>query len=250
MKTKNTSDFAIAACLTDLSGNAPTEIQLTLAGTFKARDGRPIGIDGWVMNAQIATLLIEQASAQQDKFIKAKTLIDTQPTEMAAVSSIFDLLKNKDNQIAALSTQTPDLTKFVPVTVMTALQTDLATIQAERMEEKTLKLVEVALSDGRLLPAQKEWAIEAGKKDFAWLSNRIEGIPKNPAFSGMQTDAQVNLKNLEAVKDEVDNAICGFRPSWASKPCKLIESRRDYYDDMVLYWSFAFQAEFIFKGEN
>ena len=68
MKTKNSSNFALAACLTDLSGHVPTEIQLTLAGTFKARDGRPEGIDGWVMMAENANLLIEQANAQQDRY--------------------------------------------------------------------------------------------------------------------------------------------------------------------------------------
>lgn len=69
MKTKASSNFAIAACLTDLSGNAPTEIQLTPAGTFRARDGRPADIDGWVMTAENAALIIEKANVRKTPFV-------------------------------------------------------------------------------------------------------------------------------------------------------------------------------------
>ena len=69
MKTKTASIFALAACLTDLGGSVPSEIQLTLDGTFKAKDGRPANLDGWIINADIAQALIQLADSQADAFV-------------------------------------------------------------------------------------------------------------------------------------------------------------------------------------
>ena len=46
--------IAIAALTTDLAGSAPTEIQLTPDGLFRAKDGRPAALSGWLINAEIA----------------------------------------------------------------------------------------------------------------------------------------------------------------------------------------------------
>jgi len=69
MKTKNASNYAIAALLTDLSGKVPSEIQLTLDGTFKAKDGRPAGLSGWVIDAKIAQNVVQLANSQTDAFV-------------------------------------------------------------------------------------------------------------------------------------------------------------------------------------
>ena len=72
MKTKNPpSTVALSAQLIELGGTAPTEIRLLPAGTFKARDGRPQGLAGWVMNAASAEALLSARALQADK-----TLID------------------------------------------------------------------------------------------------------------------------------------------------------------------------------
>jgi phage I-like protein len=284
MKTQ----IALSALSIDLNGRVPSEIQLTPDGLFRAKDGRPEKLNGWILNNENAQAVVQLANAQSDAFVidfEHQTLYAKQngmpapaagwfsgleyreglglfatqvewtdsaalaiqnkeyryispvisyDTKTGAVTKVHmaaltnnpaldgmkdltalaqDLflqqqtdsemdkvkeleeqvarlskqLEEKDTQLAALSEQKPDPTKYAPVDAMAALQSELTTIQAERMEEKTLKLVEVALSDGRLLPAQKEWAIETGKKDFAWLSARIEATPKNLALLNTQT---------------------------------------------------------------
>lgn len=45
------------------------EIQLTPAGTFKARDGRPVGIAGWVMDAAAAARVIARAALRKTPFV-------------------------------------------------------------------------------------------------------------------------------------------------------------------------------------
>lgn len=58
----------IAACAARIR-NAGTEIQLFPAGPFRARDGRPHGVDAWVMDAQAAARLIHQAGQRRTPFV-------------------------------------------------------------------------------------------------------------------------------------------------------------------------------------
>ncbi|MDX1755879.1 MAG: phage protease [Marinobacter sp.] len=67
MATKH--HIQIAACTTSLGRKAAREIQLFPAGTFRARDGRPAGIDGWVMTADTARQVIALASRRATPFV-------------------------------------------------------------------------------------------------------------------------------------------------------------------------------------
>ena len=65
-----TQAIALAACVTELSaGTVPTEIQLTPAGTFRARDGRPAGLPGWKIDANIASKVIARNRAKVDALV-------------------------------------------------------------------------------------------------------------------------------------------------------------------------------------
>lgn len=59
------------ATLSLLIPSAAAEIQLLPAGLFRAADGsgRPAGLDGWYIDAEIAGRLIMQAAARQTKFV-------------------------------------------------------------------------------------------------------------------------------------------------------------------------------------
>lgn len=60
---------AVAACVVELSGMVPTEIQLAPAGEFRARDGRPAGLKAWRMDAAAATRIIAEAEAAAGDFV-------------------------------------------------------------------------------------------------------------------------------------------------------------------------------------
>lgn len=61
----------MAACLAELpkGGEAPTEILLAPAGTFRARDGRPHGLPGWHLNAELAAAIIAAAKKAKGDFL-------------------------------------------------------------------------------------------------------------------------------------------------------------------------------------
>lgn len=63
-------DIAIAACMVDLNGHVPAEIQLTPAGYFRARDGRPKNVpSGWYIDAAIAERVIAYSLNTDGDFV-------------------------------------------------------------------------------------------------------------------------------------------------------------------------------------
>lgn len=60
---------AYAALSLALAPNAGAEIQLTPAGLFKARDGRPAGLPGWKMDSQVALKAAARAAARKTPFV-------------------------------------------------------------------------------------------------------------------------------------------------------------------------------------
>jgi phage I-like protein len=69
VKKLNTSIIALSAQLIELSGTAPTEFKLLPAGKFRAKDGRPHGLSGWVMNDTSANTLLSASTQQADKYL-------------------------------------------------------------------------------------------------------------------------------------------------------------------------------------
>jgi phage I-like protein len=62
-------------------------------------------------------------------------------------------------------------------TTIAALQGQLATLMAQTAEREVNEVVQAALSAGKLLPAQKEWATSVGKKDLGLLKLYVAGAP-------------------------------------------------------------------------
>lgn len=96
---------------------------------------------------------------------------------------------NKDAQIATLtaSVNSPDPTKYAPVSVVTGMQAQLAALTAQVAGREVEEIVSAALSAGQLLPAQENWARELGKKDLAALKTFVSTAPKIAALTGTQT---------------------------------------------------------------
>lgn len=69
MRKKLDSSIALSAQLIELGGTVPTEIKLLPAGKFRAKDGRPEGLAGWVMNDASAHALLSASTDQTDKYL-------------------------------------------------------------------------------------------------------------------------------------------------------------------------------------
>lgn len=85
------------------------------------------------------------------------------------------------------ATAEADPAKFVPLAQFETVKTELAALTAKQRDGEVAALVASGLADGRLLPAQKDWATDLGKKDVAALSAYLKTAQPIAALSGSQT---------------------------------------------------------------
>lgn len=112
----------------------------------------------------------------------------TDADALAAVAGLKQQADEAQAQIAALKAQqTPDPAKYVSVDTMQALQTQVAELSRQINTKEVDDLVEVALSEGKLLAAQEAWARDLGAKDIAALKSYLASTVSIPALKGMQT---------------------------------------------------------------
>ena len=307
MIKKQPSIIALSAQLIELGGTVPTEIKLLPAGKFRAKDGRPEGLAGWVMNDASANALLSASTDQADKYlidydhqtlhskvngqqapaagwfaelawrpddglyavdvewtaaasaaIEAKeyryispvlrynpetgevtgllmaalvnypaldglndlaaahfilqptqdlsmdidvlierlnlTALATETDILSEIDKLKDLSESLSAQLAQaqtieadLSAQLQDPEQFVPVAVVAALQTELADLSAIVKAENITKLINPALADGRLSPAQKDWAQKLGESHLESLAAYLETAQPIAALAGTQT---------------------------------------------------------------
>lgn len=123
------------------------------------------------------------------KLLAALGLADTadEAEAMSAVAALVKKAKAAEDKVAALTAQKPDPAKFVAVETMQALQGQVAALTAQVNGEKVAQTVEAALTAGKLLPAQKDWALDLGKTNLAALTGYLEKTPAIAPLAGMQT---------------------------------------------------------------
>lgn len=82
---------------------------------------------------------------------------------------------------------TPDPAKYVSVSVVEELKTSVAALSAQSLARQVDDLVNPALADGRLLPAQEKWARELGASNVAALTSYLQTAQPIAALKGTQT---------------------------------------------------------------
>jgi phage I-like protein len=90
-------------------------------------------------------------------------------------------------RIAALTAAVPDPSKYVALSVVDDLRSQLAKLTAQHTDREIDELVRAALSDGRVLPAMEGWARDLGQSNLAALRAYVDKAPKIAALSGSQT---------------------------------------------------------------
>ena len=173
-KMPDASDAQLQAALSALVKEQPKEV--ALSAVFKELEAR---------NEQIAAL-----SAQSKKPDPAKVATaENQPT--------------LQQQIAALAAQVnnPDPAKVVPVETMQALHQQVAALSAQIHKNESLQVINEAIKDGKLLPAQKEWAeqLAATPDGISQLKNYLATIPQIASLSAQFQPQSTGCANQNSV---------------------------------------------------
>jgi phage I-like protein len=106
-----------------------------------------------------------------------------------------------ETQLAAAKQQTaddggePDPAKYVPIEVVAELRGQVAALSQSITGDKVDSLVTAALNDGRLLPAQKDWATSLGKKDLAALTAYLDSAEPIAGLRQQQTNGEGPANN-------------------------------------------------------
>lgn len=95
---------------------------------------------------------------------------------LPATAAGADVLTAVQSAAAAKSAQV-DPTKFVPVEQVTALQTEINTLKGRMDGDAAETAVNKAISDGKLAPALKSWALDYHKADPAKFKTFVDGSP-------------------------------------------------------------------------
>jgi phage I-like protein len=135
---------------------------------------------------------------------------------VAALKAKADSADGKDTEIAALKAAAPDPAKYAPVAALTAMQTELAALKAKDVDRDVNDLIQPALADGRLLPAQEQWARDLGKSNIAALKSFIETAQPIPALAGMQSGGKDPVAGAAPQTGEALVAAC--KTQWDSTP--------------------------------
>ncbi len=129
-------------------------------------------------------------------------------TEEEALAALTALTAGHETQVAALKSATPDLSKFVPIETMTELRNQVVTLTASLNATQIDDLVEVALSSGKLLPAQETWARDLGKSNLAALTGYLDTAQPVAALTSTQTGGKVPDGTADGELSESELAVC------------------------------------------
>ena len=134
------------------------------------------------------------SATQEDILAELQKLINKiKAADSQAAASGLVWINGLESNIAALTAQvaTPDPAIWVSVEVMNEAINQARASGDEQIAQLTLQqsteLIEAALSDGRLLPAQKTWAAALAKSDPAKLREHLDKQPKLAALTQQQT---------------------------------------------------------------
>jgi phage I-like protein len=171
--------------------------RLTACATALATVAKAAGADEKAEPADIATALCAaiEAGKAGDKLTaiaRAAGLKETAtPEEIAAAVATARAGGGGD----------PDPSKYVPRSEFDQVKTALATLQSESAEEKATAAADEAIGDGKVTPAQRDWAVAYARKDAEGFAGYVKTAPvivkpgssqtsRRPAQAGAALDAE------------------------------------------------------------
>jgi phage I-like protein len=191
-RTGDVLDIQMAALTNTPAIDGMQPLELRAAATFGIhQEENPMNK---LLAAVIAGLALATTATEDDALAALTAHFKADP--LAGVRKALGVADDAKSEaiVAACSaiktkadTSTADPAKFVPIASFEAVKTELASLTAKFRDSEVTELVETGLKDGRLLPAQKEWATELGKKDVAALSAYLTTAQPIAALTKSQT---------------------------------------------------------------
>ncbi len=175
---------AMAAALSAFAGSTHPEQESTVT----------------LLAALIAGLGLKADATEADAITAVAALkaqVAAPPVVPTALASSLKLAAGADMTAACTAVAALVATEASATTTIAALQGEIATLRAKGAGDEVATAVDKALADGKLLPAQKDWALSLGRKDMAALTGFIATAPKL-APGATQTQGDPDQKDKTA----------------------------------------------------
>ncbi|EFA28606.1 bacteriophage Mu I protein GP32 [Haemophilus influenzae HK1212] len=166
-------------------------------------------MDKKLVEALCALFALKADASEAEITEKVTALSAAKGDSQVAVLDVYAKLAEKEQSVAALSTQVgnPDPAKFVPVEQVAALQADFNALKTSVEADKKAALITAALSQGKLAPALKDWAQSLSVEA---LSAYLEKAPAMVALSGepqAKGDPEQKVAALSAAEQAAARAL-------------------------------------------
>ena len=175
-------------------------------------EGSPMKKIAMLLSASALTALGLKADSEDEVAINAiDKLVEGANGDAAILASVRTRFRLADdageeavlNAITAAATPgEPDPAKFVPIDAMKDVQAKLGALQ----DDKVLACVDAAIEEGKLTPAQKDWAVKLGKQDISELNSFLATAP---TFKGGKV-IEGNPETRKTALTEEEAAICSM----------------------------------------
>ena len=179
---------------------------VALSGRFAPTDA-PTGED--TMTKAIRKALGLPDDADEATVVAA---IAALKTKADATDASIATLKQRNDEIAALKSDTttgkPDPAQYAPLSVVTALQADLAALKTDQTAGEVAALVQAGLDDGRLHSGMKKWASDLGKHDIAALKTYLDKAQPIAALTTSQTGGESPASDGKTALNASELAVC------------------------------------------
>lgn len=138
-----------------------------------------------------------------------KAQVGAPPAVPTALATSLKLAAGADMTAACSAVAALVATEASATTTIAALQGEIATLKAKNSGDEVVTAVDKALADGKLLPAQKDWALSLGRKDMAALTGFIASAPVL-APGSTQTKGDPSGQNTEALTAQQSEVFAAF----------------------------------------
>ncbi|HHO59913.1 MAG TPA: hypothetical protein ENJ64_06685 [Thiotrichales bacterium] len=173
-----------------------------LLPTHKEKEAQLMNED--LQNAILAALGLAADADLNDKAV-AKTAAASLATLAEEHKTLTAAAEEHKEALAAATAEKVDPAKYVPVDVVETLKTQVAALTEKVNESKMDELIEIGLTEGKLLPAQEGWARTL---DVAALTAYLENASGVAALTGQQTAGKTFDKDGNEELTEAELAVC------------------------------------------
>lgn len=217
----NVTGVALAA-LTNFP--ALVGMEPVLSAALSAYAGHPAQQESTVtlLAALIAGLGLKAEATEADVITAVAALkaqVAAPPAVPTALAGSLKLAAGADMTAACTAVAALVATEESATATIAALQGEIATLKAKGAGDEVAAAVDKALADGKLLPAQKDWALALGRKDIAALQGFIASAPVlAPGSTQTQGDPDPKTKTVALTAEQKGVfAAFGIKPEDAQK---------------------------------